>query len=310
MKSVYVGVITHNRPSSLERLLDSLAQQPQSPDYKLHVIVVDNDGTGRNQTVVDTVREKTGLDIIFTTEEKSGIPYARNKSVRLAIEHRADFFIFVDDDEIVPQNWLEHFMRFYDEFKSDISTGPVKGILPHNNIPSWASKSEAYDKVKKWSRGQIINRAYTNNTMITQSVLFNMGEAFHEKFSKSGSSDRHYFRLAVLRGYTIRWCPEVIVHENIPLKRISYIWILKRSFRSGAGDTISNLLISNKPTMIIKIIAFSFARAGLGIVFLISSPFTGWKGIIGGSKRMASSLGSLLGLVGINYNEYAKPIGE
>lgn len=311
VKKIAIGIITCNRPVGLKRLLLSLSeQQITHPDYGFTVIVVDNDISGVNESIVDDVRTKTGLDLHFVHETERGIPFARNASVRKAIDLDADFFIYVDDDEIAPANWLQAFIEFYEEFKSDISTGPVQGILPTEKLPAWAVKSGAYDKIKSYARGRQINRAYTNNTMITKKVLTTMGPCFHPQFRKTGSSDRHYFRQAIKKGFNIRWCPEAIIEETVPMERISYMWILKRAFRSGAGDTISKLLLRKDTKTIIRIILLCIARAGYGFIILCGSVFTGWRGFISASKRIAASIGGFLGLFGINYNEYEEIVGE
>lgn len=302
---IAIGIITCMRPLGLQKLLESLAGQAESVNIpcRLTAIVVDNDMTGKNREIVEDVRRRTGLDIIFAEESERGIPSARNASVRLALAHDFDAMVFVDDDEYTPAGWLAALVEQWRSGDADIVTGPVKGILPLES-PSWAYKSGAYNKIPPYVAGQYLEKAFTNNTLASRQALEIMGASFSAKFQQSGSSDLHYFREAIRKGLKIAWAPTAIIHENVPLSRVRIGWVIRRGFRTGAGDTMSRLLIQPGFRTVMHIIFISMVRIMAGVTQLFLSPFGRWRYVIVGIKRISSGLGGFLGLFGVTYKEY------
>ncbi len=95
---ITVGVITRNRASDLEEMLDSLTRQRRAPD---EVLVVDNGSTDQTQAVLETFRNRLPLRCQFL--ERADIPGARNLVLENA-EH--EIVSFIDDDCISEPEWL------------------------------------------------------------------------------------------------------------------------------------------------------------------------------------------------------------
>lgn len=304
-KNVAIGIITCNRPEGLRTLLLSLAKQEISKKnasaFNWYIIVVDNDLSGLNLCIVQEIQNTTNLKIVFVEEAISGIPFARNRSLITA--GSCDAFIFIDDDEIAPPNWLDALLSMYSEYSADVITGPVQAVLP-DNAPSWAQKSKIFNKNTNTPRGGLVPIAYTNNTLISKRVIEEIGATFDPRFQFTGSSDLHYFLRVRNAGFSILWCPEALLKETVPLSRIKYDWILKRGFRSGSGETYSHLFIQPGTKSVIGVLLRAFARLSIGTSQIILAPLTGWRGFILGSKRISSGLGCLAGLLGKNYDEY------
>jgi len=306
-RSIAIGIISYKRPEGLERLLVSLAEQKleaRFSQYCMRIIVVDNDCTGDNGLIVDNIKARYGLDIEFIEESRPGIPHARNASVAAAIND--DAMIFVDDDEFAPVNWLNNMIQGWEETNGDVITGPVMGILPED-APTWALKSRIYNKTYPYNSGQRIGRAFTNNTLVTQRVLKDMGASFDNKFQYTGSSDVHYFMRVNKKGYRIIWWPDAPIKETVPYERIKIVWLIKRGFRTGAGDTVIRLMISNKQKILFKIFYSSSLRIAAGGAQIILSPLGGgWRFFIVGIRRAASGIGGILGVFNVVYCEYKR----
>lgn len=305
-KTIAIGVITCHRPKGLRTLLQSLANQQLSDEnakeFNWHVHVVDNDLTGQNEHIIAQVMDATGLDIRLDKEATPGIPAARNATVRAA--KGADALIFVDDDEEAPAGWLDKLLTMWRESKGDIVTGPVKAILPHNT-PTWAQKSRFFEKDYAYTRGQRINRAFTNNTLVSRKVLDALGPSFDMRFQYTGSSDLHYFMRAHKTGFSIIWCPEAMIWEHIPTSRMTLGWVLKRGFRAGNGETMAHLYVQSSLWKILPgVLLRSAARTVVGLGQIMLFMFTGWRGLVVGARRSASGVGTLLALFGARYEEY------
>ena len=98
---ISVCICTYNRGESLERTLDSLAEQNEINLAAIEVLIVDNNCTDSTKNVVEKFREK--LPIRRVTENRQGLAKARNRAVA---EFRGDVLLFTDDDVRLGAGWL------------------------------------------------------------------------------------------------------------------------------------------------------------------------------------------------------------
>ena len=97
--SVTVTVCTRNRPTDLERCLDSIEEAVARFPGHVEVLVVDNappDGCTR-----EVVDQRPAVR--YATEPVPGLDVARNRALA---EARTDWIAFVDDDVRVDRDWL------------------------------------------------------------------------------------------------------------------------------------------------------------------------------------------------------------
>lgn len=299
---VALAVITYRRPELLAGLLASLqAQELADPQaWSVRIVVVDNDADASARTVVAASTGPWG--IAYAVEPDPGIPAARQASVGLCTAD--DAVIFVDDDEVAPPGWLERLLGSWRRTGADVVTGPVQGILPAD-APAWARHSDVYSSVGKHRTGDELDKAYTNNTLVSRRVLDSVTPAFDPAFRFTGSSDLHFFLRVRAGGFRIVWDDEAVVHEIVPTSRLTRGWLVRRAFRSGAGDSISRRLIMPGWKGAAVSVALGAARIANGIVLVVlglASPARRIKGL----RRLVSGLGSLAGVVGINHDEYRR----
>jgi glycosyltransferase involved in cell wall biosynthesis len=312
-RTVAIVVITHRRPQQLARLLASLQAQdlPAGGAYDVRVVVVDNDPAGSAEEVVTTATAGARYPIRYAVEPEPGIPFARERSVQLAWDD--DALVFVDDDEIAPPGWLAELLSAWARTGADVVTGPVKGLLPEG-APGWNRHSDVHDSTGKHRTGDVLTKAYTNNTLVTRAVVHAVTPAFHPAFRYTGSSDLHFFLRVHRAGFRIVWCEEAVIHEDVPAERTTVRWLIRRAFRSGAGDTIGRLLISSGPTGRLRVLAYALARVGSAFGYLLAGLVSARRPfLLKGLRRFFSGIGSLAGTVGINHDEYRarhRPVGS
>jgi succinoglycan biosynthesis protein ExoM len=302
--SVAIAVITFRRPDLLKDLLDSLQAQelPEHADYAVRIVVVDNDAEGSAGEVIAAAAADARYPVETAIEPEPGIPFAREKSVQLAWND--DALIFVDDDEVAPPGWLATLLGAWETTGADVVTGPVQGILPAD-APAWNHHSDVHDSTGKHATGDVLNKAYTNNTLVAQRVYHAVTPAFHPAFRYTGSSDLHFFLRVHQAGFRIVWCEEARIQEDVPASRTTLRWLFRRAFRSGSGDTISRLLIQPGAMSYLRVLAYALARIasafvyGLGGLVLIRKTY-----LLKAVRRFFSGIGSLAGIVGINHDEY------
>jgi hypothetical protein len=265
-------------------------------------VVVDNDPAGSAAEIVAAASAGARYPIRYAVEPEPGIPFARGRSVQLAWDD--DALVFVDDDEIAPPGWLAQLLSCWALTGADVVTGPVKGLLP-KDAPGWNRHSDVHDSTGKHRTGDVLTKAHTGNTLVTRAVVHAVTPAFHPAFRYTGSSDLHFFLRVHRAGFRILWCEEALIHEEVPAERTTMGWLIRRAFRSGAGDTISRLLISSGPTNRVRVLAYALARVGSAFAYVLAGLVSARRPfLLKGLRRFFSGIGSLAGTVGINYDEY------
>ncbi|ADB29839.1 glycosyl transferase family 2 [Kribbella flavida DSM 17836] len=302
--TVAIAVITFRRPELLRVLLRSLQAQelPADSDYAVRIVVVDNDAAGSATEVIAEAAEAGPYPVDSAIEPEPGIPFAREKSVQLAWDD--DALIFVDDDEVAPPGWLATLLGAWQTTGADVVTGPVQGILPPG-APAWNRYSDVHDSTGKHGTGDVLNKAYTNNTLVAQKVYHQVTPAFHPAFRFTGSSDLHFFLRVHQAGFRIVWCEEARITEDVPASRTTLRWLVRRAFRSGSGDSISRVLIRPGAVSVATALAYALARIGSAFAFGLAGLVLVRKTyLLKAVRRFFSGIGSLAGIVGINHDEY------
>ncbi|BBX46114.1 hypothetical protein GCM10009641_80100 [Mycobacterium cookii] len=100
--SLTVVICTRDRPESLVRALESLAEQ-SDPDFE--VLVVDNSAQGQ---VAHTVAAVRGLRLRCCHEPAPGLSRARNRALA---EVGSDLIAWIDDDEVADPDWIAWLKR-------------------------------------------------------------------------------------------------------------------------------------------------------------------------------------------------------
>lgn len=225
--SIDVCIATYKRPQLLKDLLDSLLKQRLDP-IQMRLIVIDNDSQGSARPVVERLQSECQASLIYDIEPQQGISSVRNR----ALSHvKADFFAFVDDDEVVSPDWLVSLFRTIEHYKADAVFGPVVQVLP-DNAPEWARKSRMFRR-NRHPTGTIVKHGGTGNVLIRRSALGYPPQTFDVTFSLTGGGDTEFFYRLHLAGKRLIWCDEAMVKESVPQERLTRKWVWQRGYRGG-----------------------------------------------------------------------------
>lgn len=311
MPSIAVAVITYARPESLGELLDSLAGQDRA-GADLRLVVVDNDPAGSAKAVVEQfAAAHPDWPVHYEVEPEPGIPFARQRSVELCPDD--DAVIFVDDDEIAPPGWLAHLVGYWQRSAADVVTGPVRGLVPEG-VPAWNHVADVHTSTGRFRTGDRRPVAYTNNTLVSRTVLDAVQPAFHAAFRFTGASDAHFFQRVAQAGFDIRWCEEAVIEERVPHSRTSWQWLTRRGFRSGAGDTMSRQLIRPGMRSGSLSVVLAAGRLGSGLLLLGGAGVAALAqrredrdaALAKGVRRVCSAAGTVAGLWRGTHEEYRR----
>ncbi|MDY6914471.1 MAG: glycosyltransferase [Planctomycetota bacterium] len=115
--SVSVIVATHDRAESLRRAVDSVLTQSCLP---LELIVV-NDGDEQTPPDIAGRADAAGVTYRSLRQGRASLPAARNRAMEIS---RGDVILFIDDDVVLPAEYL---LRLIELYELD-AAGVVAGI--------------------------------------------------------------------------------------------------------------------------------------------------------------------------------------
>jgi GT2 family glycosyltransferase len=241
---VTVVVCTRDRPQSLARCLETLAEVHYKP---FEVVVVDNAPTTEETLAV--VRERSGADsrVRYVRELRPGLSCARNRGLQ---EARGALIAFTDDDVVVDPHWLDGVVR---GFSRSPSVACVTGLVPSAHLEnaeqryfdrrvSWAVSCtpRRYDlhvgtnesPLYPYAAGQFGTGANFAFRTATLRELGGFDEALGAGAPAGGGEDLDVFVRTILAGYELAYEPAAIVwHEH----RVELGQLRRQLFNYGVG---------------------------------------------------------------------------
>lgn len=130
---ISIVICTYNRSQMLKELLLSLEKivSPQFAEWE--VLVVDNASRDSTAQVVGEFIKNTTLPLRYVHESNQGLSQARNRGIK---ESLGDIIAFIDDDVVVPDDWLVQALQAFTRHDVDVIGGKV--IMRFEEaLPAW-----------------------------------------------------------------------------------------------------------------------------------------------------------------------------
>lgn len=231
-KKIAICIPTCNRKRELRRLLKSITLQDILPqNYDFEILIIDNNIDSYLGNVF--TESQYALFVIHSIHvKKRGFSNVRNAAVSWVIDRGMDALIFVDDDEVVPTNWLFNMVRSWEKYNGDIITGPVAQILPRS-ASRFVKKYHLLETNSNVISGKMLQYANSNNTLVSRKVLIAMGPSFHPSLNRTGGEDTLFFHQCYHKGFKIYWDNSIMIKEPTTHKRMKVSYVLKRWFHNG-----------------------------------------------------------------------------
>lgn len=306
---VAVLIATFRRPQGLRELLESLDAQILTDDQgkplaEMEIVVVDNDsGAPLRDHGIDPAAW-TRHHVTYAVEPQRGVAAVRNRALQLA-PAEADWVAFIDDDEIASHNWLISLLSTARRYNAIAVQGPVQ---PRYEIApdAWLDHCGLY-RLGPYRDGEPLNFAATNNSIVDKRVIDRLGLRFDMRFNFSGGEDQDFFsRLLAVHPGCIVASADAVVTDLIPASRMNMRWALRRSYRMG--NSLGRITVINAGgTGKLRRVGKAIGRIFWGLILAaLYSPIgmdPGRRGVL----DMARGAGSITGLAGIEFQEYADP---
>lgn len=210
---VSIIIPTHKRQDELKRCLASLGLQ-RYPKADFEVIVVEDGLNYHASYVIDEIKEKYKINIIYTKQPKKSPAAARNKGIKLA---EGQIIGFIDDDAIASQDWIGNAIRY---FQDDNVAGLEGKIISEQILPN--PFSDTMENLK----GGIYK---TCNIFYRKQILDEVG-GFNEAFSGAFREDADLAFRVLKRGYKIVFSPDLLVMHKFSPGFIVPFRLAKRYF--------------------------------------------------------------------------------
>ncbi|WP_371326977.1 glycosyltransferase family 2 protein [Stappia sp. ES.058] len=292
-------VCTAARSNMLARCLRSLAGQELPRSVQAEICVIDNCEKGSAQAVVDELSGLDGWPIHYFQEVRRGIPFARNRSVDVALDRGYDWIALIDDDEQACDGWLATLFEVAQDEAADVVSGPVVRSYAAPP-PSWWKTLKPIDGPK----GTILTEAPTNNTLFARKLI--EPEKYGLRFESAltfGFEDIDFFQRAHALGCKIVWTPDAVVEEEIPLSRVTTTRLLQRAMSSAAAHAFATRLRHGRRYSVLKFLPKAVRRILGGAILSVSAwPFhalglsRGTHFHYKGRLRLMRGLGNIRGL--------------
>ena len=311
-ETVVIAVLTYRRPQDIALALPRLAAQAvgaRTPDAPAaaRVLVVDNDPDASAREAVHAAAAQTPARIDYVHEPRPGIAAARNRALREAAEER--LLVFIDDDEVPSEGWLNHLLGTYRRTGAAAVVGPVISEFAAEPGP-WVQAGDFFRR-RRLPTGTEVDVAATNNLLLDLQRIRALGLEFDERFGLSGGSDTLFTRSLATRGGRMVWCDEAVVVDKVPHGRLSRGWVLRRALRSGNSASRVSLELSRDG---IHNLGVRLRLLGPGTVRLAGGGLRYLAGVLSrslpheakGLRTAARGLGMVSGALGYVYSEYRR----
>lgn len=299
---VAVGCPTFRRPAGLRRLLEGLNELrfERSPEPQLSVLIVNNDPACSVDHVIEELKPTFRWSLLCVDEPARGLSNARNRLLDL-VPADADAIVFIDDDEVPSDFWLDALLSVRLTSQATVVQGPVE---PHftSPAPAWI-KNGRFFELGPYQDGEPLHFAATNNSLMDVRVLRKLGLRFDPRFNDTGGEDQFFFGQVIGAGYKVVTAKDALVREWIPKERTTLRYLMKRKFRMG--NTLAKIdRIESRHRWRIVRIAKGSARIALGLAQQIYLLPKGLAGNAEGLLNMAWGAGAIAGTMGVDHKEY------
>lgn len=238
MTTMIVCIPTYKRNLQLKSLLADLAVQTHPAPGKLTVslLVIDNNPDQRARAVVEafSAGEDERFEIRYLHEAEPGVVHVRNRALQAA--EKADFLVFIDDDERPEKDWLKALWQRWLDTGADVIFGSVEARYA-DGAPDWVLRGDFHSKLAP--EDVIRNRpGATDNCLIDLRSVRDLGLSFDPALSLVGGEDTLFFDGMLRNGATFADAASAVTYEAVPEDRATLEWLVRRWRRTGFTDAL------------------------------------------------------------------------
>ncbi|HHX65108.1 MAG TPA: glycosyltransferase family 2 protein [Chloroflexi bacterium] len=260
--SVSVIIPTYARPIYLRDALSSIMQQDLS-QTEYEVIVVDNKPTGEVERIIASLEESG--PIRYLPETETGLHHARHAGARVA---RGEILVYVDDDVLMPEEWLYWMTRHFADPQVGCVGGKVVGAW-EVDPPAWFDQFDEghlslLDLGDEPMELCLPTCVWGCNMAVRRTALFQVGgfnpDAFGDRrdiWMRGDGECGLQYRL-YHAGYRVIYEPRAWLYHRISASRLAPQQLYRRLFDQGISDSYARVReIQHLPLMRLRLLKHS-----------------------------------------------------
>ena len=303
-------------------LLRELAKQKIPSGSEVTFIFVENDADVSIAKTVDKFKEALTANgtanprICVEPEPKLGIPFARNRMLRIALHFELEYLAVLDDDEYpIDENWLSEMFWGIHKRDLDVAGGleniealDQEQIYSFRLLPRLVYKHNRARGLKRQRRKLAAYRSgndhrlfHRGSNVIYRLPFIRKNEIlFNEKLEFACGEDREIVFEIKKAGGRAGLIPSAIVCERIHDERLNlaYAFRIKRAHAVVMyGRQYKNIIKASKSN-IPKNLTLMLAKLILGLSRLLLVPLTGGRSLVGAAESFGVFVGALSCLSG------------
>jgi hypothetical protein len=291
----------------IPRLIELCDRLPERLSVTARIMIIDNDPAMSARAIVDQFYDQR---VSFLAESRPGVVAVRNRA--LAQARSDDALIFIDDDELPTDSWLEALLDTWLGTSADAVAGPVRAQLP-DSTDDWIRAGGFFDRSFRWGlvTGDQIVEVGAGNLLLDMATVRAMELTFDEGFGLSGGEDSLLTRTLTRAGASIVWSADAAVDDPVPVERVTRSWVCRRAVSSG--NTGSRVQLALEPTAVrraalrLRLFAGGSVRfAGGGLGLLVGLARRSQRRQARSARTLFRGAGMALGAVGLTYLPYAR----
>lgn len=318
--SVVVSALTRRRPAMASDLVASFGAATLPDDVTVTFLIVENDTEERTRDTVEAARPlANGAELAYVLEPEPGIPFGRNRAAKEAIARGADLLAFVDDDEVIAQDWLVRIIDGYRNSEAVLLGAPLRAGPPtgdetwiqtvmHRNVEVRYRRKEDRAARKADLNGTLGVTIVTNNwlgevTLFTEHDLW-----FDEEMRYTGGTDSKFHAELRAKGLPSGWVADAFVYETVPPERLSFWYQLNRA-KSQSNVYFTRKMEANPAIRYRSVISIPVKMvSALGLA--IALPFTRGGTLLDLARTLGWIAGRIGAIVGTRSRLYEKTTGS
>ncbi len=304
---ITIGVCTCQRPQMLTECLVSLSQLMPPFGVAASIVIVDNEASESTRELVEAFAAKSSLPMQHIAEPRRGIAFARNAIIEAALDRQADWIVMLDDDQVVPPDWLQQMKIAQARGNADVVKSSVMYRHPEP-LPRWS-----FPRVKPFEGRLNVKTTQTNGVMFRAALVRaatrdgrHRGLRFDERFNLSSGEDRDFFARAYQAGAYMIKTPLAVATEFVPASKCSFSAQLARDYFQEITNTVQDrrfygfaYVMLTKSLTVSGLVLGGLLHFSFAPIVMLGNRAYGRRKLLKGGKRLARAAGICTGLLGL-----------
>lgn len=239
-----VILCTYNRERYIYNVLQSVATGTlDATEYEV-VFVDNNSSDGTHSECERFCKDYPDVTVRYFFEEQQGLSHARNRGIK---EAQGDVLVYVDDDALVNNEYLQTYADFFARNSEAVAAGgPITPRYDGCEEPTWMShytrqlitgELNLGSREREFPKGAFPgggNAAYRKG-VFDEVGLFNV-ELGRRGNSLIGAEEKDLFDKMTTRGMKFYYLPTAILYHLIPPKKLTQDYFDRLTYGIGVSE--------------------------------------------------------------------------